>query len=305
VPLVIGLAVLAAFIFAAAASLQQRAVRSMADIAPDELVAQRRSRFGQIFRALPVRHFLRSLVTNRLWLMGWGLNLVGFCCQAAALYLGSVALVQPVLVTQLLFALPLAAAWQRRKPKPRDWLAAVGICGGVALFLSVRGAAPLRGEPDRFKVLLATACAMGLALLLALSARSRPPVAHATLVAIAAGLCFALSAVFLKLTVELLLGPGVAATATDWPGYALAGSTFLGLLLEQEAFAAGSLAGAIAAMTITNPVASYLIGVLAFQVPLPGSPGVLAAVTGSAVLIAFGAVGLANSDLVREAARPQ
>ena len=68
--------------------------------------------------------------------VGWTTNLLGFAVQALALHLGSVALVQPVLVTQLLFALPMAAAWQRRHPNRRDWASAALISGGLVLFLS-------------------------------------------------------------------------------------------------------------------------------------------------------------------------
>jgi hypothetical protein len=110
----------------------------------------------------------------------------------------------------------------------------------------------------------------------------------------------------MKLTSTDLLERGVMATAIDWPGYALAASTLLGLVLGQEAFATGSLAAAMAAMTIANPVASYLIGVLAFHVTPPSAPGELAAVAGAMALLAVGVVGLANSPTVlsETASRP-
>jgi hypothetical protein len=122
---------------------------------------------------------------------------------------------------------------------------------------------------------------------------------HSACIAVAAGLCFALSAVFIKLTATDLLHNGVVATAIDWPGYALAGSTALGLLLEHEAFGAGPLPITMTAMTITNPVASYLIGVLAFHVAPPTSAGQLAAIAGAAALLTFGTVILAGSPTVR------
>src|SRR5207253_7878889 len=92
---------------------------------------------------------------------------------------------------------------------------------------------------------------------------------------------------------------GVLATALDWPGYALALSTVIGLLLGQQAYAAASLAVAVAAMSVTNPLVSYLLGVLAFHVQPPSGVGTLAAVAASGLLLFLGAVGLAHSPAIR------
>jgi drug/metabolite transporter (DMT)-like permease len=293
---VVILGLFAAFLFATSASMQQRAAHlAAAEPHPDGGDGP----VGQITRALPLLLFLRKLVRNPIWLFGWVTNLVGFMFQGAALHLGSVALVQPLIATQLLFALPLGSIWSRCRPTRRDWLAATAIVGGIAVFLAVRGAAPLEGSPDRPKVVIAAlSAAILVGLLVAAAAGRRPPV-HAALVAVAAGLCFAISAVLMKLTAEDLVQRGVAATARDWVGYALAISTLTGLLLGQEAFAAGSLPTAVSAMTITNPLASYLVGVLAFDVAPPTSPGTLAAVAGAGLLLLVGTIGLAHSPTVQ------
>jgi drug/metabolite transporter (DMT)-like permease len=296
--LVVLLSLIAAFLFAAAASVQQHAVRATAPAEPGTMPASEVAR--PLVILLPLLALARRLVRSRLWLLGWLTNLVGFLIQAAALKVGSVALVQPLLVTQLLFALPMASAWTRRWPLHRDWLAGLAISGGVAVFLSVRGTAPLRGEPDRWRVILAGVSAAGLVVLLLVAAIRRQPAVHAALVAVAAGLCFAMSAVLTKLTAEDLVHRGVAATAVDWVGYCLAASTLIGLVLEQDAFGAGSLATAVAAMTITNPLASYLIGVLAFHASPPTTPGALAAVAGAGLLLFVGVLGLAHSPTVHQ-----
>jgi drug/metabolite transporter (DMT)-like permease len=289
--LAVAIGLSAALLFAVAASLQQQASRVA-------IKAGAGRRAGLVSALLPIVTLLRQLVRTPLWLAGWLTNLFGFLAQATALHLSSVALVQPLMVTQLLFAMPLASAWAHRRPLVRDWAAALTICGGLAVFLSVRGTAPIEGGAHRPSIILAGLCVLLAVGALVLAARGRPPALHALLVATAAGLCFAMSAVLMKLTSTDLVERGVAATALDWPGYALAASTLLGLVLGQEAFATGSLAAAMAAMTIANPVASYLIGVLAFDVNPPTAPGELAAVAGSMALLAVGAVVLANSPTV-------
>lgn len=287
------LGLLAGFVFAASASLQQHAARGAvaATDTADELTG--RAVFGPLFALVAM------LVRDPVWLIGWWANLLGFVIQAIALHLGSVALVQPLLVTQLLFAMPLSTAWARRWPTWLEWFGAAGVTGGVVVFLVVRDVAPADGEPDRVRVIVAGVAATIMVGLLVLAAVGRTPLLHATLTSVAAGLCFAISAVLMKLTIDDLLHRGVAATAVDWPGYSLAASTLIGLLLEQRAFATGSLSAAVAAMTITNPLASYLLGVLAFRVMPPTSPGALAALAGSGALLIIGVAALSRSPSVR------
>jgi drug/metabolite transporter (DMT)-like permease len=312
--LVVILGLLAAFLFAASASLQQQAAHRTAAHGAAGGALPTDSGAHAILRPMlvvlrPLLRLVRQLLRNRLWLFGWVTNLLGFLIQATALHFGSVALVQPLLVTQLLFALPMASAWRRTWPSAGDWLGAAAICGGVAVFLAVRGVVPLSGQPDRRRVILAGLCVAAAVGVLVMVSAGRRHIVHATLIAIAAGLCFAMSAVLIKLTAEDLLGRGVRATAVDWPGYALAVSTLAGLLLEQGAFAAGSLSSAVAAMTITNPLASYPIGVLAFHAMPPTSPGALAALAGSGALLVFGVSVLSRSpsvepDIELDLARP-
>jgi drug/metabolite transporter (DMT)-like permease len=294
--LAVSLGLLAAFLFAASASLQQHAAHKV------DYTSQTGRRGGTRGRPaviLALIRLVRSLLRSKLWLFGWMTNLVGFLIQAAALHFGSVALVQPLLVTQLLFALPMASAWCRRWPHRRDWMAGGAICAGLVVFLAVRGVAPLEGTPDRRLVLVSGFSLLIIVGVLMLASTGRRPLAHATIIAVAAGLCFAFSAVLMKLTTDDLLHRGVGATARDWPGYVLAVSTLTGLVLEQGAFAAGSLPAAVAAMTITNPLASYVLGVLAFHVMPPSSPGAVVALAGAGVLLFAGAVGLAHSPIVR------
>jgi hypothetical protein len=292
---VVALGLFAAFLFAASASFQQHAAR----IAVAQHGRHPDLPVGRITRALPLLLFVKKLVRTPVWFYGWLANFFGFFVQGAALHFGSVALVQPLLATQLLFALPLGSVWNRCWPLRRDWIAGIAIVGGIALFLSVRGTAPMSGTPDRPKVLLAGVSAAILVGVLVTVASGRRPAIHATLVSVAAGLCFAMSAVLMKLTAQDLVEKGIGGTATDWPGYTLAVSSVLGLLLEQEAFASGSLAAAVSAMSITNPLASYVVGVMAFQVEVPSSAGQLAAIAGAGLLLMLGTVGLAHSPTVQ------
>jgi drug/metabolite transporter (DMT)-like permease len=295
VPFAVSFALLAAVLSAGAASLQQHAAQQTVS---GLLRRPRTQPLPASAIIVELWRLLRLLTQQRLWLVGWGTDVIGFGVQALALHFGSVALVQPVLVTELLFAVPMAAAWQRRRPQRRDWASAALICGGLIVFLSVRGVVPTDRVADRARLILACLTAAGGVALIMLVCVRVSRRARAGLLAVAAGLCFAVGAAMIKLTTAELLSAGVAATARDWPGYTLAAATLAGLLVQQGAFAGGPLPSAVAAMSITNPVASYAIGVFAFGVAIPYEAPELAALVGAAVLISIGAVGLAHSPLV-------
>ncbi len=302
--LVVGLGLAAALLFALAASLQQheankanRAIqheRHQTTLPLPDQATPHGSGWAAYLFALA-----DQLVRSKLWRVGWAINLAGFLAQAAALYLGSVAIVQPLLVTQLIFALPLTTWRSRRWPSRRDWLSGAAICGGIALFLITHGSTSFGGEADRDRIVLAGgASAVAIVLLVRMSTR-RTPLVQAALLSVGAGLALAFSAALMKLTAEDLVERGVAATAVDWPGYTLAASALTAVVLAQWAFATGSLPTAVATMTITNPLASYQIGVLGFGVdPMTTPPRAVAAVV-AAALIVVGVAGLARSSIVK------
>jgi drug/metabolite transporter (DMT)-like permease len=286
------LGLLSALLFAASAALQQHAAHMAVSADP------RVHDTAGVGAALPVMRAARRLARDRVWLYGTAANVGGSLVQAAALYFGSVAVVQVLLVSQLIFTLALAAYWDRRRPSVLELASASAICAGIAIFLSVPGTAPQGGAVNRERVLIATVCAGFFVGALVATAAGRHRAVRAIPIAIGAGVFFAISAALLKITTEELFHEGVAATATDWPGYLLAAANVSGFVLEQDAFATGSLASAVTAMTITNPLASYFIGVLAFNAHFPTSAGGLAALAGAAALVIVGVTGLAHSPTV-------
>jgi hypothetical protein len=298
---VVPLSLLAALLFAGSAALQQVAAHRTASRA----AADREPMTGPArgwTTWLPVVTLLHRLVRDRLWILGWLTNLAGFFVQAAALHFGSISVVQPLLVAQLLFALPFGTMLSHRRMLRRDWFGAASVCAGLVVLLSVRGAAPTLGNADRQHVLLATATAIVLVVGLVAAGRAaaEQPQLRAALVSVAAGICFCMSAVYITLTTADLINRGVGATAVDWPGYALAAASLLGLVLEQDAFAAGSLPTAVAAMTITNPITSYLAGIYVFAGMPPKTPGALAGVASAGLLVIVGVIALAASPNVHE-----
>lgn len=236
------LALAAAFMFGLSNVLEQREAEQLPD--------------NQSLRA----SLLVRLVRRPLWLAGFGADVSGYVCHAAALAFGSLVFVQPLLVTGLLFALLLRAAITGRPLRPRELLAAIVLAASVVVFLLVvsphggRSQAPL----GRW-VIAGPVIAASIAVCVVSGQRVAGP-RRALLLGLAAGISFGVSAALTKTFVHLL-GEGVFPMLQHWEPYALAVATLGGLVLAQSSFQAGSLSASIAALEVAEPVVAAAIGI--------------------------------------------
>ncbi|MFE9579872.1 DMT family transporter [Nocardia sp. NPDC006044] len=272
----ISLALFAALLFAVSAALQQGAARAAATEAAQG-------------RFLVIVGIARRLITDRRWLAGQGANVAGFVVHAVALRLGAIAVVQALLVVQLLFALPFAAARRKRALLRRDWAGTVFVCGGLILLVGQSAPGHAEVRPQMLPGVGAGVFA-AIVTLIAVSRLTRSPQLRSALVAVAAGCCFSTTAVLVV----------IATSALPHPSWALLGipiSTVLGGLLTQEAYARGSLPTALTAMTITDPVLSYTAGLTLFAVTIHPHPALLALAAASVIT---GIALLANSPTLHD-----
>jgi hypothetical protein len=290
------LALVAAFLFAVSVTLQQAAARAAAVQAGTAAPTPPGQRRGW----LPVLGLLTRLVRNPYWLAGWVLNVLGFVAHAAALHLGSITAVQAILVFQLMFALMLAAVLYRRRPLPRDWAGTTAVCLGVGLLVTLRGSIAQADAPHE-RVWLATAVAIGLIVSILAVARliGHRAQTRSALVAVGAGTCFCMTAVFVTvLTADVTRG-GLTAAAS-WPLACLVISAIVGSLLVQESFASGSLPTALTSMTITDPVASAVAGVVVFDAAPPAGLEALVGLPVAVTLTVIGVILLAYSPTLHD-----
>ena len=239
------LALVAALLFALGTVLQQRVA---AESGSDEAM-----RAG----------FLMRLARQPRWLAGIAADAGGFVCQAAALGVGRLVVVQPLLATSVVFALPLGAWLGGQRTGRREWTAAVLVTAGLAVFLVVGD--PHGGRDDAtVTAWLISGAAIGAgAAALTLAAAGRPPAMRAALLGSATGLLFGLSAALTKATVERL-DDGLLEVVTDWHLYALIVVGYASMTLSQASLQAGALAPAIATQMVLDPVVSLLLGIFAF-----------------------------------------
>jgi len=286
VALAIVLALLTAFLYALSNVLEL----TEAEQVPDEYAL----RVGLMTR----------LVRRPRWLLGLLCDVFGYISQAAALALAAVVFVEPILALAIVISLILGAAMTKRRLRPGDWVCAVVLSAGLALFLYE--VPPTGGHEfvptDRAVI----AGPITFAVIVACIAAAKPTrgAPRAALLGVAAGICFAAAAVLTKGVVQYL-GDGIFAWIPHWESYALAAVSIGGVIVGQSAFQTGALAASVGATESTAPIAAAILGlVLLDESVFFDSADQIAAVVISVCMILFGIAALARAEerVVAEAA---
>ncbi|MGH3503342.1 MAG: DMT family transporter [Nocardioidaceae bacterium] len=245
---------------------------------------------------------LRALVTDRTWLMGIGFAVLSYGFQAVALALGPLTLVQPLIVSELLFAVPISVRLRNLRLRPRDWLAMLAVVGGLTV--GMVAAAPTKGQPLQpilvwLPGLVAVAVVAGGCVLA--TWRLTGPV-RASAYALGGSCVMGLQSALYAATIALLRQHGWS-TFITWQPYALVVASVLGLFLIQNAFQAGPLAASTPVIDATLPLVAIALGVGMFNEQVRTSPLGLAGAGVGIVLLIAGIVLLDTSPVVRREQR--
>ncbi len=245
------------------------------------------------------------LFRQPLWLLGWIAAVGGFVFQALALHAGLISVVQPILVTELVFVLVLRRVWLRQDVARAAWLSALVVCVALGVFLSV--AEPSGGRPnaETAEWLSALLAFGGAAALLVAAGLRGSPVRRTACFALAGALAWALMAVFLKATTDTLASFGVGGTLVRWPVYALAAAAISGSLLEQAALHAGPLSVSQPLLVVVNPLASIVLSVWLFAEHFTRDPGKITIAVISFAVMAIAVVQLSRTAPQNLAPAPQ
>jgi drug/metabolite transporter (DMT)-like permease len=233
-----------ALFYGVSAILEQRSVHQVAE------------------RGVFAPRLLIDLARRPLWLASIVATVIGAALQALALHYGPLALVQPILVLDLLFAVLIASALRRKAPDRVMFAGVVCCTAGVAVFLAV--SQPSGGtENVSLPAVLPLAILLGVVLAICLTwAKFGPRTARPMALGLACGVCNGVAAFLLKL-VTFSLAQGFSEPLEQWPVYALAIVGPVGFLLNQEAFQSGTLiAPALAVITTVTALVSIGIGYL-------------------------------------------
>lgn len=198
------------------------------------------------------------------WWVAVVLNGLGGLLHVVALAYGPLSLVQPLGALTIVFALPMAALFVRRRAGATAWRGALMATLGLAGLLSLTQAADSRSLADAERVVLALGTGGAVVCLMLLAhAAHRHPAVRSVLLATAAGIAFGISSVFTK------------TVAVDWdaqepltrqvPSLAvIAVLAVAGLLLSQASYRGAGLAAPLSTVTVVNPVIAAAVGLTLF-----------------------------------------
>ena len=183
---------------------------------------------------------LLRVALRPLWVLGVALDGVGFLLEFLALRAGSLTLVQPLLVSGLVFALPLGAALTGLRVRAQDVGGAALIVGGltVALVAAAPGGGSTPPGVGLWAVTLVVVAVLAGGLVLVARGHQRPQVKAVSL-ALAAAVVNGLLSAFGK-ALAIATENGVLAAVLSWTTLGLVLAAVTTLTLAAAAFQAGA-----------------------------------------------------------------
>ncbi|MEJ2871112.1 DMT family transporter [Actinomycetospora sp. OC33-EN08] len=203
----------------------------------------------------------RDMVRRPPWLFGIVIFGAAVVCQVLALQIGSISLVQPVLVMELPFTLLVGWWILGGALRPYEW-SAVGLMsiGLVVLLVSLRphgGDALAAGNLRWILGTLVTLVALAACTWIAVTSRA---VGKAAFFGIAAGIGSGFVAVIIKAMADALALGGLGAVLTTWQSYLLIPVGPVAFWTLQSGLRAGRLLASQPGLTLGNPILAFLWG---------------------------------------------
>ncbi|MDQ0953692.1 drug/metabolite transporter (DMT)-like permease [Streptomyces phaeochromogenes] len=204
---------------------------------------------------------LLDLVRVPRWLGGIGLMVVGMVLGAIALSNGEISLVEPLLATNLVFALVLSRRQTRQPLGRQGWAGLLLLAGGVTAFIVAGQPQGGDARTDPFRQWLIIGVVLGLALLLTTYAKRSLLSAGPVLLGAAAGLLYGVQDALTRVSGQRFSDGGWIALATGWQVYGVIALGITGLVLVQSAFETAPLRMSLPALTAAQPLAGIACGV--------------------------------------------
>jgi hypothetical protein len=231
-------------------------------------------------------HLLARLLRTPLWVAGMSLSVVALTLHGVALSEGSLVLVQPVIVTGVVFAVLIRAALERGLPSRAEVAWAAITWAGLATFLIGTGSPSRAVHPPAHAgpavaVLLVVAATGGLL------ARWRPArsTGKGLWLGAVSGVLFGLVAVLLKLVLDSA-ATGLLSTVSAWPLWVMVACGVCAVLVNQRAYQSNRLSVSMPLLNIVDVLVALVLASVVFgETPRLGG---LALLVQAAGLIAMG-----------------
>jgi drug/metabolite transporter (DMT)-like permease len=236
---------------------------------------------------------IARLVVQPRWLAGMAASLAGLALHALALRLGSLAVVQPLVVTGLVFAFVFRALLDRRMP-PTSLVAWVIVTAvGIAIFLVGSRSVISANEPSGRAAVVLLIVGGSVAALAWWAADHVGRRRAGLLLGLAGGVVFGMIAGVLK---AVTASAGLADLFTTWPLYVLVALGATGFTINQHAYSSAPLASSLPVLDVVNPIVAVIFGVVVFDEHPGSNPGTLAAEAIGLLLVLAGISFLARAE---------
>jgi drug/metabolite transporter (DMT)-like permease len=267
-------AVLGAASFGLASAMQQRATKQV-----------------PTSTALDPRLIVR-LVRQPTWVLGIGTVAVGFGLQVLALAYGPLVLVQPLLVTGVLFGTVFSTMLAHR-PLDRQILLGASACVvGLAALLTLSHPSDVGGQltdPAHLAPLAIVLAVIIVGCLVVAIGSRFSGAAHVAALAVATGVLYGVTAGMVKVITTQLRDGGLPEMLGHPALYVICVCGPLGFLLSQNTFQQGVLiAPALAIITLVDPLVGFAIGVFWLGERVNTSAPVLGGACAAALLVVVG-----------------
>jgi len=236
-----------------------------------------------------VARFVGATVRHPLWLTGIAADVVGVTLQVLALHNGALVVVQPLLISGLLFSILLRRHIHITGPELL-WSTVLTACLVAFLLLNRAGTVGTAGggpsDVDRLPAAIAAVLAVVVvSLCLVVARRNGQAPTSAAVIGVALGVIYAGTAALLKAVSDIAVTRPVQ-VLWSWQLYALLAAGALGLLFSQLAFQAGPLTASLPATATVDPLVSIGIGVAIYDESIHRGPAAgLGLLTVLAVLV--------------------
>lgn len=252
-----------------------------------------------------------AVLRDRLWWAGTAAAAAGYAFQAFALAHGSVLLVQPLVVSSLLFVLPLSAWWTGGRVTVLEWGWALLLTAGLAVFVLVGQPHEGHNRPPVAAWTIALAGVVPIVAVCVVVARRTSGRTRAAALGVAVAVGLGMIAVVTKICTHRFAIGGWRDLLSIPAPYVLVALALAVTILQQWAFRAGALSASVPIMLVGEPVVAVALGtvVLGEHLTVHGAGYLILPVAVAAMLVATIALGRdsgAHSEAgPRPAERPQ
>jgi drug/metabolite transporter (DMT)-like permease len=207
-----------------------------------------------------------DLLHRRVWLAAVAMMIISFVLASAALGTGQLASVQLVVVLELPMTIIGGSLLFRTPLEARTWIAIGMLTVGVIALLALLD--PKSGQAKTIApitwITMSAANIGALAVLVVAARAHSKPAVRASLLGIATGLGYGLTAAYTKGFADKFATGGIVGVFTAWEFYATIAAGVVSAFLLENAYQAGPLTASQPGITLIDPLISTIWGIVVY-----------------------------------------